>query len=173
MAKKPSLKVPDDCNCYVEGDKTCRCCGASLVMPVHSLTKGLVSILVACAKVGRENRTYIIDWDDANLSFSQRNNLQKLRYFGLMVMATKDGKHVPRTWVITRRGWQFLAGEIRVFKQMRTFRNRIVRWDETEADDIPMVSIDDILGTKDEPYWQQKADFVNWLEYANPQERLF
>lgn len=172
MAKKPSLKVPDDCTCYVEGDQRCRCCGASLIMPVSSLTRGLVGILVACANEGRRKRTYIIDTAEANLSHTQLNNLQKLRHFGLIVKYTENDVHVPRHWIITTRGWQFLAGEIRVFKQMRTFRNRIVHWDETEANDIPMVSISDVMGSTDDPYWLQKADYAGWKEYANPQQRL-
>lgn len=170
--KKPSLKVPDDCTCYVVGDQRCRCCGASLIMPTHSLTKGLVGILLACAYVARKNGGYIIDTRDVDLSYSQLCNLQKLRYFGLMVMLTEDGKHVPRHWVITTRGWEFLAKEKRVFKQMRTFRNRIVHWDETEADDVPMVSIDEVMQSKQDPYWQQHSDFTGWREYANPQTRL-
>lgn len=173
MAKKESLKVPDACSCWHKGDKRCRCCGASLVMPVHSLTRGLVGILQACAYVAREQGTYEIDPADVNLTHAQLCNLQRLRYFGLMVMTVKDGKRVPRHWTITRKGWQFLAGDIQVFKQMRSFRNRIVHWDETEAPEIPMVSIIDVMRSKTDPYWQQKADFVEVArEYANPQERL-
>jgi len=172
MAHHKSIKVPDDCTCWQEGDTACRCCGASLVMPVHSLTKGLVQTLVACAYSARRKGGYIVDYADADLNHNQLSNLQKLRYFGLMVMHLEDGKHVQRHWVITTRGWQFLAGEVKVFKQMRTFRNRIVHWDETESDDIPMVTIVDVLSTKDDPYWQSKADFVGWREYANPQARL-
>lgn len=172
MARKPSLKVPDDCTCYVEGDERCRCCGASLVMPVSSLTKGLVGILVACANEGRRKRTYIIDTANVNLSHSQLNNLQKLRHFGLVVKHLDGDTHVPRHWVITTRGWQFLAGEVRVFKQMRSFRNRIVHWSEEEAVEIPMVSISDVMGDKDDPYWLQKSDYASFREFANPQERL-
>jgi len=172
MARKQSLKVPVDCTCYVSGDTRCRCCGASLVMPTHALTRGLVSILLACAYTARHNDTYIVDTNDVELTYSQLCNLQKLRYFGLMVMLVEDGKHVPRHWVITTRGWQFLARETKVFKQMRTFRNRIVHWDEVEATEIPMVTIDEVMQSKQDPYWQQHSDFANWQEYANPQERL-
>jgi len=133
-----------------------------------------VGILQACANVARDKGGYVIDTDDVELTYSQLCNLQKLRYFGLMVMTVDEhGKHVPRHWTITRKGWQFLAGDIRVFKQARSFRNRIVHWDETEQDDIPMVSIIDVMRSKADPYWQQRSDFVDVArEYANPQERL-
>jgi len=171
MARRPdNLKVPENCTCWHEGDKYCRCCGASLVMRVHTLNRGLGSVLLACAKVAREKGGYIVDTRDVNLTYTQLANLQKLRYFGLMVMHTEDGKHVARHWVITTRGWQFLAGEARVYKQMRSFRNRIVHWDEIEQEDIPKVSISDVMTTKTDPYWQE--DFTGWREYANPQERL-
>lgn len=172
MARRNDVKVPESCSCYVEGDKVCRCCGASLVMPTHSLTRGLVDILLACAYVARQQNSYVIDTRDVELTYSQLCNLQKLRYFGLMVMLEKDGVHVPRHWVITTRGWQFLAREVKVFKQMRTFRNRIVHWDELEQVDIPVVTIDQVMTTKSEPYWQQHSDFASWREYANPQQRL-
>lgn len=172
MAKRQYTKRPEDCACYVDGDKECRCCGASLVMPVHSLSRGLVTTLMQCAYEARKKGGYLVDVANVDLTHNQLANLQKLRYFGLMVKHVENGVHIPRHWVITTRGWEFLAREKLVFKQMRSFRNTIVHWTEEEAEDIPMVSIDQIMATKEEPYWQQYNDFATWREYASEQMGL-
>lgn len=167
---KRYTKRPEDCDCYVEGDTSCRCCGASLIMPVHALTRGLVEVLVILAYHAKKQGGYTVDISDIDLNYTQRSTLQKLRYFGLLVKnLDKDGKHKLKSWIITTRGWEFLSRETLVVKHSRTFHNRIVHWTEEEAREIDMVSIDDILGDKDAPYWQNVEDFKNWREFASPQ----
>lgn len=40
------------------------------------------------------------------------SNFHHLRFHGIVAKVKKDGKVVPRHWLVTRNGWAFLRGEI-------------------------------------------------------------
>lgn len=55
------------------------------------------------------------------------NNFQKLRYHGLVYYARdENGQRVRGHWLITRNGWAFLRGEIRLPKHVLVKNNHIV-----------------------------------------------
>jgi len=103
----------------------CSYCGASLKSYWHRLTPGLVSVLIEAIKfVHEHNKNRFHLQRDLNLTKTQYNNAQKLRYHGLIAHAEKDN---PKSgfWLITARGGQFLRGEIVVPAAVRTFRNEV------------------------------------------------
>lgn len=103
----------------------CPHCGASMKSYWHSLTPGLVSVLVkAIQHVHRTGRNKF-HYKDLNLNYSEASNLQKLRLHGLITHFDKDSIKSGE-WLVTTRGGQFLRGEIAVPQRVQTFRNKVL-----------------------------------------------
>ena len=101
----------------------CPHCGANLKAFWHSLTPGLVSVLVKCIQfVHERNKNEFHLQNDLHLSVNAFSNFTKLRFHALV--AKVEGK--PGYWLITARGGQFLRGEIAVPERVKTFRNRVL-----------------------------------------------
>lgn len=52
-----------------------------------------------------------IDVDKLGLKHSERTQLTKMRFHGLVAKVKENGVQVPRHWVITNKGWKWLKGE--------------------------------------------------------------
>lgn len=134
--------------------KTCEHCGASLRKNWHKLTPLLVTALLkfhrAVKRRGENKVHYIHDMTDEPLTISENKNWSKLRFHGLIAKYRENGKHKSGYWVLTRRGAQFLRGEIRVPYEVLTFRNRV------ENHSLETVSIEDVWGGR--PYVEQIDD---------------
>lgn len=134
----------------------CENCGAAMKIWKQKLTPGLVGLLAKFATKVHETGV-----NDVHLS-SQMSvkandlcNFPKLRYFGF-VAKVKDasGNHVGGHWLLTRRGAQFLRGELEVPSYINTWRNHIHDRSET------LVTIHDIKGTYGlVEYFQTAFDF--------------
>jgi len=93
----------------------CHECGAKKVIYRHHLTKGLLIGLWALYRAGGASKL-----SDLNLTVSQHNNFQKLRYWQLI-----DKSDKPAEWKITKLGRDWLAGELRMEKTVSTYRGKI------------------------------------------------
>lgn len=114
----------------------------------HTLTPGLVETLKKFALGVKEKGNKIHTRRDIVLDISQYNNFQKLKYWGLVA---KHGE--PGYWVLTRRGLQFLRGEINVPKKVLTEGNRKTGESLQEVD---------ITNYKTDPkYWQTNFESVD------------
>ena len=103
--------------------EVCANCGESMKSYWHNISPGLVAGLIKAIEfVSRNNRNYFHLAQDLNLSKTEYNNFQKLRFHALV--AHVDGK--PGYWLITKRGGQFLRGETTIPKSVKTFRNRVM-----------------------------------------------
>jgi len=109
----------------------CPCCGASMKVHSHGLSRGLVNTLIKfrTAVLNRPhyqfNRVHIPD--DVLLTKNEYNNFQKLRYFGLVAKVRKpDGTREQGYWLLTRNGNAFCKGLKDMPKSVQTFRNKIV-----------------------------------------------
>lgn len=87
----------------------------------HRMTSGLADILVNMAKtVHEKNRNDIHIYTEiaevcGAQSYSHLSNITKLRFHALVFKITgEDGKQIKGRWGITRRGGQFLRGEIEI-----------------------------------------------------------
>lgn len=82
----------------------------------ESLTKIKCELLKSAAarviEIGA-NRFKLRDLDNEP---SRYNNFQKLRYHGLIAHARENGQAVPGEWLVTRNGWAFLRGELKLPK---------------------------------------------------------
>lgn len=132
-------------------EERCPTCGASMKKPWHTLTPGLVGALVKFYKevsAKGENR-WIRKGNE--LSKNEDANLTKLRFHGLIAKIKEEGKHVKGEWLITRRGIDFLKGEIQIPRRVQTFRNHVVDHDEE------LVTVTDVM--KGETWWEQEFDY--------------
>ncbi len=102
----------------------------------HALTPGIVSALVklaAAVHVYGRNQIHIHDEMKGGnvpprirLTDHEWNNFTRLRFHALAAKCGEDGKRKSGYWLLTRRGGQFLRGEIAVPLKVRTFRNKVV-----------------------------------------------
>jgi len=112
--------------------KTCQCCGAKLVEYHHFLSRLLVNSLVTFwEEVGSASASL----KDTRLSFSERTNFQKLRYWGLVVKGRQ-----PSTWSISSDGRAFLKGLLQMMEHAVTFRGELVRLEGR------LVTAEDVVG---------------------------
>jgi len=105
-------------------ENKCPTCGAGTKAFIHSLTPGLVSVLIKAIQYVHKTQKNDFHYRDLDLNYSEASNLQKLRLHGLIAHSDKENKKSGR-WLITTRGGQFLRGEISVRKQVKTFRNSV------------------------------------------------
>jgi len=130
----------------------CSECGAKL----QSYKVGLTPILVrALIKFKRaiidkgENEVHLLKdmkGKPYELTRHEWNNFTRQRFHALAVK-TKDKTGY---WLLTRKGNQFLMGQIEVSKYVKVYRNKVVSHSEEQ------VSVHDVL--KSTPYLEQKDD---------------
>lgn len=100
----------------------CPHCGANTKSFWHRVTPGLVGCLIkAIDFVKTNNKNCFHLGHDLNLSKVEYNNFQKLRFHGLVAKVPEK----PGYWLITRRGGQFLRGEIVIPDSVETYRNAV------------------------------------------------
>ena len=102
----------------------CPHCGASMKSFEHSLSSGIVSALVKAIqyvhKAGKNE--FHLQRDLTDLTKSEYANFQKLRFHALVAKVDEKAGY----WLITKRGGQFLRGEISVPARVKTFRNKVI-----------------------------------------------
>lgn len=99
----------------------------------HKMTSGLATILVNVAKT-----VHHFDRNDIHIykeiaevcepqPYAQLSNITKLRFHGLVFkIKNKDGKQVKGRWGITKKGGQWLRGEIEIEEIALSRNNRVV-----------------------------------------------
>lgn len=143
------------------GIKRCLCCEASMRKSTHHMTRVLVESLVKMARsVARSQQNDVmIDKMDVELRLThvERCNFHKLRMHGLVARVKQEGKIKRGRWLITRRGWQFIKGDIDVPEFVQSFRNKVV------GKSANMITVSGVLGLM--PYCEdindQFFDFVD------------
>lgn len=99
----------------------------------HRMTSGLVNILTNVARtVHEKNENNIHLYKDVTevcgpQAYSQLSNITKLRFHALVFkVKDEDGKHIKGRWGITKRGGQFLRGEVEIPEYALTKDNKVV-----------------------------------------------
>ncbi len=93
----------------------CHECGAKKVIYRHRLNKGLVTGLRALYDAGGVAKLSAL-----NLTVSQHNNFQKLRYWDFVEKAGKS------RWKITGEGRAFIREDLYAANAVRTYRNKVI-----------------------------------------------
>lgn len=105
----------------MEKHKVCANCGANMMTYRHTLAPILVSGLKALKTKGGGP----INIKDLELSRTEWDNFQKLRYFDLVQKANPQNKKGGE-WTITKLGEDFLLGLVAVPKSVQTYRGEVV-----------------------------------------------
>lgn len=102
-------------------DKYCDHCGAKTVRHKHVITKMLVDAL----RVVAAHQTPIAPIRTLSLSYSERANFPKLKYWGLVTKADPENLK-GGSWRVTVKGQDFLAGRLAVPASLMTYRDEVV-----------------------------------------------
>lgn len=90
----------------------CTHCEQTIKVYRYGISESMVAVLRAMAKATTPNTGRAVDVDTIELRHSERTQLTKLRFHGLVAkVKNEDNTQVARHWLITRKGWQFLGNE--------------------------------------------------------------
>lgn len=113
----------------------CSHCGAKSVQYRYKFNYGLAVFLRKLVEAGGVAKT-----DDLGLTYSQRTNSQKLRYWGLAkAYLNEESKHKKGWWQVTERGQLFLQGHWKIPSVAIVVRNKVIRLEG------PEISINDAV----------------------------
>ena len=122
--------------------KICSNCGATMVEYKHGMAKGLARILarIAIDLKGVPGEVLFGDYVNGNkMAHTPLSNLHKLHYWGLLDKVVRpDGK--GGGWYFTEKGLAFVTGEIKIAKNVWTYRSKFVRFDG------PDIGISEVTG---------------------------
>lgn len=104
----------------------CPYCQASLKAYWQRLTPSLVRSLVKLKKKVIEKNQNLVHKNELDLTHTEYGPFQKLRYFGLIAKVKGEGEVEYGTWLLTKRGNDFLYGRIAVPAKVLTYRNHII-----------------------------------------------
>ena len=128
--------------------KVCPTCGQAVTEYGQKITPGLADALVrfkeAVLYYGRNDIDPSNDMGKGSpfeLSFAQRANITILRKHGLLAkVKNPDGSRKMGHWLLTKRGNQFVTGELAIPERVYTLMNQVVRHSDN------LVTIKDVWG---------------------------
>jgi hypothetical protein len=109
----------------------CTHCEQTIKIYRYGISTSMVNVLRAMGKASRMGGD-ILDVDKLDLRHSERTQLTKLRFHGLVAKVKKDGHQIPRHWVVTTKGWQFL-GNKPVPAKVVVYNNQVLGHDGGET----------------------------------------
>jgi len=109
-------------------DGHCTHCEQTLKVYRYGVSESMVRVLRAMAKSTEPDTGRAIDVDKLDLRHSDRTQLTKMRFHGLVAKVKEDGVQVPRHWLITRKGWQFLGKEP-IAEKVVVYNNQVLGHD--------------------------------------------
>lgn len=92
----------------------------------HLLDDADVSALLKMWHYIIEQKENKIDVRQAQLSYTERSRVTQLRFHALIAKYRINGRQKQATWLLTKRGAQFLKGKINVPKYVYTQNNEVV-----------------------------------------------
>jgi hypothetical protein len=88
----------------------CPCCGHKLAIYKYRANKSLAVMLRKIADRVKQTEKQQVNLDDIPMVYSLHTQQTKLRLHGLIAKYKENGQHVASTWVITTKGYDWLAG---------------------------------------------------------------
>jgi len=114
---------------FTNKKQCCETCGQTIAPRKESVGKGIIRSLYKMAKyIKKTGINNVHPEKDLELTTSEYNNFQKLRYHGLVAKGKSDAGY----WLITHKGYGFLNNQLGTAKYVEVFNNRIVGY----SDDI-------------------------------------
>lgn len=135
----------------------CEHCGAKLKKYIYPILPVQVSALQKFYNTvleKNENCVHLqvdMDGTDNELGRSERSNWTMLRFHGLVAKYRQDdGSQLRGYWLLTKRGAEFLKGELSIPRSVEVYRNKVVGHSED------VVNVNEVLGSI--PYVHTKSD---------------
>lgn len=120
------------------------------------LTRHTVKVLMLAGEYAKSKDENLLKLQDVPgiITPSQYNSFQQLRYFGLIAKHKIEGKRVGKEWVITSRGFKFLAGQdTGTHKWLRIKENHIT---ERSPETVTLSQV-----WSDAPYLQTRFEYTD------------
>lgn len=106
------------------------------------ISKGNVGALIIMRRaIGQLQRNDIHIAQDIELTYSERANFSTLRQHGLVAHIKDDGARQSGRWLLTKRGAQFLRGEIAIPQRVAVMNNRVIDHDPVH------VTVEEVMKT--------------------------
>ena len=109
----------------ISHSEICEHCGAKIAEHKHGLSKGIIRSMYIVAKAQEIKSP--VKLRKTRLTYSQRANLLKAQYWGLIAKGTPDKD--TGEWYITEKGFRFMRGEMSLPHNVRTFRNEVQEYE--------------------------------------------
>lgn len=124
----------------------CTHCHQVIKIYRYGISDSMMRVLRAMAdrtneqlRIANISKNREVDADTLDLKHSERTQLTKMRFHGLVAKVKVDGVQKPRHWVITTKGWDFL-GFKPIPAKVLVFNNQVL------GHDGGVVTIDRIYG---------------------------
>ena len=116
---------------FTNKKQCCEMCGQTIAPRKESVGKGIIRSLYKMAKyVKTTGFNKVHPEKDLELTTSEYNNFQKLRYHGLVAKYKYEGEIEAGYWLITHKGYGFLNNNFGTAKYVEVFNNRIVGYSD-------------------------------------------
>lgn len=92
-------------------DGICSNCHQTIAIDRYNVNQQMGLVLATMADRVRLTSSNAVNFDDIDLPYKLASQRSKMRLHGLIAKVKRaDGTHVKNTWLITRKGWNWLGG---------------------------------------------------------------
>ncbi len=131
------------------GKDKCPCCGKLMRAYCKTLDDRLVKLAWDIAIYLQKNKRQTFNPREVFTNYHHILDFQKLGYWGIVARTDKSG-----WWKMTKKGWAFLMGKIKLPKKVWVFNKKVVL-----EEDVYFVGVDN-----PDPRWQEeRSDYT--LDY--------
>lgn len=123
----------------------CSNCQQTIKIYRYKINKTHATFLKAMANAVRDTNVNDVDISTIDIAYSTRSQVSKIRQHGLIArIKDKNGAQIPRRWLITHKGWEFLNGKP-IPERVVVYNNQVL------GHDGDSVGIVDVLGERFDP----------------------
>lgn len=109
-----------------DNDGHCSGCWRKIAIYKYTANAQFATILKRMAAATHDTGKTAIDVDTLGLAHSQRTQLTKMRFHGLVAKVKGDDNHqIARHWLVTHKGWDWLKGKP-IERVVITFDNQVL-----------------------------------------------
>lgn len=126
-------------------DGHCSNCHQTIKIYRYRINKTHASFMKAMANAVRDTEVNDVDISTIGIAYSTRTQVSKIRQHGLIARIKDErGVQIPRRWLITHKGWEFLNGQA-IAEKVVIYNNQVLGHEGN------LVNIFDVLGERFDP----------------------
>ncbi len=111
----------------------CSKCNQTIKIYRYKINKTHASFLKAMANAVRDTGVNDVDISTIGIAYSTRTQVSKIRQHGLIArIKNAEGKQIPRRWLITHKGWEFLNGQA-IPEKVIIYNNQVLGHDGADV----------------------------------------